>query len=284
MKPLCSTIILFYLFIAPMISRAENKDLLTSETLALVNGFKNFTVSFPQTGTEYQGNASTGNKPFIMRRDNTSSGIVITESPGKIQSVNINFSVGVSHERTLEIWGKISPYTSSADLYDKDKRGTLVGEADYVPGRVASVTIPINGLYQYIGLKSKANTLCIDNIEFVWEQDKDIEIIEHNVSTAGYSTLYYSDFGLVVPNNVEAYTYQLNGERIAVSKAYREDDVIPVGEAVVVKAPQGTYYFKKSTLGVPDEKTFCMEQTKTLISRKTFQRGSICYRLTKTMI
>lgn len=73
------------------------------------------------------------------------------------------------------------------------------------------------------------------------------------VSPVGYATLYYSDRALVVPTEVEAYTYRLQDDNITVSHTYREGDVIPMGEAVVIKAPAGDYTFATGgTAKMPD--------------------------------
>ena len=62
----------------------------------------------------------------------------------------------------------------------------------------------------------------------------------------GYSTLYYGDRNLVVPADVEAYTYKVT-TKLEVSKTYEEGDVIPAGTAVVLKAANGSYTFEATT-------------------------------------
>ena len=62
----------------------------------------------------------------------------------------------------------------------------------------------------------------------------------------GYSTLYYGDRNLVVPDDVEAYTYKVTN-KLEVSKTYEAGDVIPAGTAVVLKAANGSYTFEATT-------------------------------------
>ena len=57
----------------------------------------------------------------------------------------------------------------------------------------------------------------------------------------GYSTLYYSKYNFEVPSGVEATTYTLdNDNKLVVSKTYAAGDVIPAGEAVVLKGGENT--------------------------------------------
>ncbi len=58
--------------------------------------------------------------------------------------------------------------------------------------------------------------------------------IQVNVGSTGYSTLYYSDRNLVVPEHVTAKTYKLNGQNFEESKLYNANSVIPTDEAVVL--------------------------------------------------
>ena len=56
------------------------------------------------------------------------------------------------------------------------------------------------------------------------------------IGTLGYSTLYYSELNLVVPEGVTAYTYRTGtATKPEISITYYEGDVIPAGEAVVLK-------------------------------------------------
>lgn len=63
-----------------------------------------------------------------------------------------------------------------------------------------------------------------------------------NIGTTCYSTLYYSDKALTVPEKVTATTYKVNEDRLAVSKEYKSGEVIPAREAVVLKAEEGGKY------------------------------------------
>ena len=63
------------------------------------------------------------------------------------------------------------------------------------------------------------------------------------ISYAGYSTLYYSDESLIVPEGVRAYTVTVDGVNIIEDKEYVAGETIPVGEAVVLEGAPGSYQF-----------------------------------------
>ncbi|MBR1469512.1 MAG: hypothetical protein IJ605_05310, partial [Prevotella sp.] len=58
--------------------------------------------------------------------------------------------------------------------------------------------------------------------------------ITETVKETTYSTMYYSNVALKVPEGVTAYTYKLEGGELAKSKTYNTDDIIPAGEPVVL--------------------------------------------------
>ena len=60
----------------------------------------------------------------------------------------------------------------------------------------------------------------------------------------GYSTLYYSNYNFKVPSDVTAttYTFDSNNKQLLVSTTYSAGDVIPAGEAVVIKGTANTEY------------------------------------------
>ena len=76
--------------------------------------------------------------------------------------------------------------------------------------------------------------------------------IKLQIGAAKYSTLYYSDKNLVVPDEVEAYTFNCNNEGLQIGKTYKAMDIIPKGTAVVLHG-QGSYDFLETVAtGVTD--------------------------------
>ena len=74
---------------------------------------------------------------------------------------------------------------------------------------------------------------------------KKISDVSVTVSSVGYATLHYGDRPLTVPAGMEAYTYLVNAQnKLEKRRTYEEGDVIPAGQAVVLKADAGTYIFE----------------------------------------
>lgn len=65
---------------------------------------------------------------------------------------------------------------------------------------------------------------------------------------AYYSSVYYSNKALVVPDGVECQTYKMTDGKLTVSKTYAAGSVVPAGQGVVIKATEsGTVTFAVTT-------------------------------------
>lgn len=81
--------------------------------------------------------------------------------------------------------------------------------------------------------------------------------VSQDVTNAAYSTMYYSNIALEVPENVEASTYKVENGVLSKSKTYVANDIIPAGEPVVIfdndRNSTNTYQFRiASTKELPD--------------------------------
>lgn len=81
--------------------------------------------------------------------------------------------------------------------------------------------------------------------------------VEQSVTNAAYSTMYYSNLALKVPENVEAITYKVVDGVLNRSTTYAPNDIIPAGEPVVIfdndRNATNTYQFRiASTKELPD--------------------------------
>ena len=69
------------------------------------------------------------------------------------------------------------------------------------------------------------------------------EYIDVAIDESGYGTLYYGEKNLVVPADIEAYTYNVVDGVLTISKTYGEGSILPAGTGVVLKAATGDYVF-----------------------------------------
>lgn len=86
----------------------------------------------------------------------------------------------------------------------------------------------------------------LDDVSVTTKDVEKIEDVNIHVSEFGYATLYYSDRALVMPKGITAYTIKLgeDGNTAVVSRVYKQGDIIPKGEAVILEANTGDYIFQ----------------------------------------
>ena len=141
-------------------------DTITKAETGSPSSYKDWTYNDENSNITYSGNSSGTYSSVQLRTTNKNSGIVIASNPGekKIDKVTVNWNSNTPDGRTLNIYGKDSAYTAATDLYDNDLCSTLLGTI--VKG--ATTSFAITGDYEYIGFRSKSDTLYITSIDIEW--------------------------------------------------------------------------------------------------------------------
>ena len=146
-----------------------NTDILTAEEIGVGSSYDDWSGNGFGTSSVYAGNSMTAtgdNAGAIQLRSKDNSGIVLTASNGLYLK---NLSVTVkSGSNTLNIYAKNSAYTSTADLYNEEKRGTLIGTVSATGAMTLEEGISYNDNYQYIGMRSANGAIYLDNITITW--------------------------------------------------------------------------------------------------------------------
>lgn len=129
-----------------------------------------YTAFSGKTGTSgavYAGQCAGGNASIQLRSSSSNSGIVTTASASgkKVTKVVVTWNSNTAAERTLNIYGKNTAYSAATDLYQAGEQGTLLGTIVYG----TSTELTISGDYEYIGFRSAANALYIDEVRITWE-------------------------------------------------------------------------------------------------------------------
>lgn len=145
-------------------------DLLNQEvtevTSAKYTAFSNVTVS---SSTIYAGQCAGSNGTIQLRSSadtsNNYSGIISTRYGGLPRNVSVTWNSGTADERTLNIYGKNTPYTSANDLYVAETSGTKIGTIVYG----TSTELDIVSDYKYIGIRSNSGALYLDDITIEYE-------------------------------------------------------------------------------------------------------------------
>lgn len=93
------------------------------------------------------------------------SGIVTTYSDNlKATKVKVVWNAETSTDRTLNVYGKATPYTSPVDLYG-ETQGTLIGTIQR-----GQTELTIEGNYPYIGLRSNSGAVYFNEIRVIWKR------------------------------------------------------------------------------------------------------------------
>ncbi len=113
----------------------------------------------------YAGQSAGGNESIQLRSSNSNSGIVSTTSGGKVKKVTVVWHPNTASDRTLNVYGSNSAFTSPTDLYNDSKKGDLLGTI--VCG--TSTVLEVKGDYAYIGLRSKSAAMYLTSVSITWE-------------------------------------------------------------------------------------------------------------------
>ena len=156
----------------PRVNAETTTDTLTRDLIGVTGtSYENWSGKTSNSEAVYSGNTSGKNTytnpetlSIQLRSNYSSSGIISTTSGGTLTSVSVVFNSSTAEGRTLNIYGKTSPYSSPSDLYSDSTKGTLLGTI--VMG--TSTSLSINGNYTYIGIRSSQNAIYLDSITITY--------------------------------------------------------------------------------------------------------------------
>ena len=183
----------------------------------------------------YAGKSAKGNNA-IQLNSTSPNGIISSASGGKARKVTITWESHTTSGRTLDVYGKNSSYSGSANLYGStSEKGTKLGSIVY--GTSTELIIP--GDYAFIGLRSSSSAMYISEIAIEWVPCRDFTI-----SAAGWATLYMP-FAVDIPSGVKAYYIsEISGATLTLAPI---NGVIPAEMGVLIQAEAGTYTFYKNS-------------------------------------
>ena len=234
----------------------EYTDVLTIETIGVESypSYQDWSDVKLNSAAVYAGHSHKNNNSIQLRTTNSNSGIVTTVSGGNAKKVSIEWQ-DQNSSRTLNIYGKNTPYESPADLYDANKQGTSLGSITGGNGR--STIVEISGDYKYIGLRSNSGALYLNSIEIIWEVEPASYTLV--VGETRYSTLSLG-YDATIPTGAKAYVVsEVNSGYVTLEEV---TGVIPAKEAVIIEATPGNYNFVQTTEGAAVVETNLLEGTR----------------------
>lgn len=143
-------------------------DQLTSEMtgITITNSYIEWSGKTLTSDAVYAGkSAKSTNLGGIQLNGSSPIGIITTQSGGRAKKVTVTWESGNTNGRQLDIYGKNSAYSSSADLYSSSTKGTKLGSITYS----TSTEFTITDNYKYIGLCSNSGAIYITQIDIDWE-------------------------------------------------------------------------------------------------------------------
>lgn len=142
-------------------------DTLTRATTGIAtnsSNYANWSGKKSESTAVYAGHSAGSYDSIQLRSKNNNSGIVTTASGGKAIKITIDWQSNTREGRTLDFYGKNSPYSQATDLYSTSTQGTKIGSI--VCGTSTELTIDED--YTYIGLKAN-DALYVTSVTIEWE-------------------------------------------------------------------------------------------------------------------
>lgn len=183
------------------LNAAEVTDVLTTDGFGITgSGYKNFSGKSFTSEAVYAGNAmratKNGNTGYagggIQLRNKDNAGIVTTTSGGSIVKVAMHFDYpnGSDSEkgRTVTIYGSNTPYNSSADLYNDNNKGVVLGT---LSSGVEDGEITVNGNYAYVGIHADG-AVYLREISITWENSVE-ELVAPGFSGVAEGASYWDE-------------------------------------------------------------------------------------------
>ena len=165
----------------------------------------------------YAGNSAGGNSAIQLRKSSETqakSGIITTTSGGKAKKVVVTWNSNTADDRTLNVYGSNSAYSSVDNLYTDATAGTLIGTI--VNG--TSTELDITGDYEYIGMRSNASAMYLDKIQITWSassaSDYSLDCGTNNTPFLTVTETAF-DFGTVAQNETATETFDVTGGYLA---------------------------------------------------------------------
>jgi len=150
-------------------------DVLTRETTGVTeNSYESWSEKTVETSDAvYAGHSAGGNESIQLRSTLTSnkyySGVISTTTGGKLQKVVVTWTSQTGSNRTLDVYGSNTAYSSADDLYNDTAKGTLLGSIVRNQSSGSETDeLTIDGDYTYIGFRSASGALYLSSVSITW--------------------------------------------------------------------------------------------------------------------
>lgn len=144
-------------------------DTLDRSTTGITDtSYKTWSGKTSNSTAVYAGQSAGGNSSIQLRSNNSNSGIVTTESGGKVRKITVTWNSNTGTTRELDIYGSNTAYTQATQLYNTSTQGKKLGSLKY---SATPNSLTISDDYTYIGLRSNSGAMYLTSIAIEWEVD-----------------------------------------------------------------------------------------------------------------
>ena len=170
----------------------DNVDIINSEFINIGASYTGWSNKKGASGAIYAGYSYKGTSDCVQMNSTKSSGIVSSDSPGKISKVTLDWlETNSNSNKKVDIYGSNDAYTGASDLYSNLTSGTKVGTLTYGD---ASTELTIDGDYTYVGIRPADGALYLNSITFEWaipvtSIEMDIDSLEFDLAGENSATL-----------------------------------------------------------------------------------------------
>jgi hypothetical protein len=130
------------------------------------NSYVEWSDKVGSSGAIYAGKSGGDKDSIQLRSKDSDCGLITTGSGGLAEKVILVWQGDTAEGRTINVYGKNTPYSAASDLYSEANQGTLIGTI--VKG--TSTELSIADDYRYIGLRSSSDALYLTSIKIKWSE------------------------------------------------------------------------------------------------------------------
>lgn len=199
-------------------------DVLNKELTGNPSSYTTWSGKTSNSPAVYAGNSSGDYSSIQLRKDNN-SGIVTTVSGGYATSIKVTWNASTASERSLNIYGKSTPYTSTENLFKANDSGVLIGTIKYGE----STELSLGGFYEYIGVQAVGGAVYLTDISITWDDTKSPVVLESLIIESP-QTVYNVGDDFVQPIVKARYS---NAETKIITATFTGNDLTSAGEKVV---------------------------------------------------
>ena len=242
-------------------------DVLTRDTTGITGtSYAEWSGKTSTSGAVYAGQSAGGNESIQLRSNNNNSGIVTTASGGIAKKITVVWNNNTTENRTLNIYGSNSAYSSPTELYNSETQGTLLGTIVFG----TSTELEIDGKYNYIGFRSNSGAMYLTSISIDWdfESEKVIKTMSDSsfllkccVDSSISDIKNVEDLGIMVSSGSNTVYYSSNSKYCSTENGLLYV-IINLGD-IINNVTRLTTVFTVKAYGVYDGITIESKNTKT---------------------